>query len=459
MEDIQEVLRTLEKEEIRIDENSFQLNEWKLKEEQVELVNASGLGPLSIIRPYRIDHPLVSANVERWRSETNTFHFNIHIGEMTPTLFDVYEILGLTVDGEPITCRPISDLLYYIEENLGIVPDGNLTSLRHPWLKFFEDIEGASKYAWDAAALAFLYRSLGTACTFKRRHFSGSTTLMQCWSYEHIMHMWPISPNISPNFLRAKRWEPSKKYHGNPHNIMPPIRQEFDNLQPNDEAFETAMCLKLYMPDRVRRQFGAKHGIPRNPLVVGKRASRQGGYQNWRSVNADKIHHWLSCHECLMHDIQVDTDNGLPSEDYKEWYNLEEEAKYVVPAHEPQYIMRPRGYENQLVNAVQASTVMLAEALTLGQKWYPEVYNRVNNEFETLSKFVPVDMDDIEARMTSLQLEYHNKGVPNEAGHDGVGESSRVIKDLATSTKPAVEEPRRYNTRKKQYQSKRRRPM
>ncbi|ERN13997.1 hypothetical protein AMTR_s00021p00179460 [Amborella trichopoda] len=122
MEDIQE-----EKEEIRIDEKSFQLNEWKLTEKQVELVNASRLGPLSIIWPGRIDHHLVSANVERWRFKTNTFHFNIHIGEMTPMLFDVYEILGLAVDGEPVICRPISDLQQYIEDNLGIVPEDKLT--------------------------------------------------------------------------------------------------------------------------------------------------------------------------------------------------------------------------------------------------------------------------------------------------------------------------------------------
>ncbi|ERN00080.1 hypothetical protein AMTR_s00105p00140270 [Amborella trichopoda] len=208
MEDIQK-----EKEKIRIDEKNYQLNEWKLTREQVQLVHASGSGTLAIIRPSRLDHPLVVANIERWCSETNTFHFNIHIGEMTPTLFDVYEILGLTVDGDPVTCRPIKDLQKFIEDNLGRVPDGNLVSLRHTWLKmnfrelpldatpvqvyrytraymlflisvtivadalvsivptrylqFFEDIEGVSTYAWGAAALAFLYRSLGKACTFK----------------------------------------------------------------------------------------------------------------------------------------------------------------------------------------------------------------------------------------------------------------------------------------------------
>ncbi|ERM96776.1 hypothetical protein AMTR_s05214p00004730 [Amborella trichopoda] len=141
-----------------------------------------------------------------------------------------------------------------------------------------------------------------------------------------------------------------------------------------------------------------------------------------------------------MPDIEEDTNNGLPSEEYNAWYNLvfhpimhnvanlpkdilqphNKEKEDVVLAHEPWYIMSPRGYEDQLVSAVQVSTIMLTEALTLKQKWYPEVYNCVNNAFETLPKFVPVDMDDIEARMENLQREYNDEGVPDVAGHDVV---------------------------------------
>ncbi|ERM99362.1 hypothetical protein AMTR_s00108p00146810 [Amborella trichopoda] len=168
---------------------------------------------------------------------------------------------------------------------------------------------------------------------------------------------------------------------------MPPIRQEFDNLQPNEldevisddrqQAYQTAMCITMlifdaivepYMPDRVRGQFGAKQGIPRNPLVVSKRASRQ---------------------DILQPDIQEEEDG--------------------VSAHEPQYIMRPRGYEDELVSEVQASTVMLAEALTVKQKWYPEIYNHINNVFVTLSKFMLVDMGDVEARMEVLQRQHNVK--------------------------------------------------
>ncbi|ERN08164.1 hypothetical protein AMTR_s00018p00143090 [Amborella trichopoda] len=106
---------------------------------------------------------------------------------------------------------------------------------------------------------------------------------------------------------RAKRWKPPKHYYGNPHNLMPPIRQELDNLQPNEviwnphvkpdeaisddrhEAFETAMCVMVvifndiaepYIPDRVCRQFRAIQGISRNPLSVDKRSNRHGGQRD-----------------------------------------------------------------------------------------------------------------------------------------------------------------------------------
>ncbi|ERM93913.1 hypothetical protein AMTR_s00137p00056870 [Amborella trichopoda] len=163
---------------------------------------------------------------------------------MTPTLFDVYEILGLAVDGKPVTCHPISDLREFIEQfgctrayliffiNVTIFADVSVSTVPTRYLQFFEDIEEAARYAWGATTLAFLYHSLEKACTFKRRYFCGSTTLMQ--------------------------------------------------------------------------------GIPRNPLSIGKRSSRQGGQRDWQNVNTDKIQHWLTRHDLMMPDIEEDTANGCP---------------------------------------------------------------------------------------------------------------------------------------------------
>ncbi|ERM98023.1 hypothetical protein AMTR_s00120p00057920 [Amborella trichopoda] len=195
--------------------------------------------------------------------------------------------------------------------------------------------------------------------------------------------------------LRAKWWETLKHYYGNPHNLMSPIRQELNNLQPNEviwnpyfmpdeaipdnrhEAFETAMCVTTlifddivepYISDRVCRQFGAKQSISINPLSVNKRSSRHGGQRDWRNVNSDKIHHWLSRHDYMMTDIEVDIANGLPSEEYKAWYSRVSHLIIHNIANPPIDILQPRNQEEEEVSAFQASTTMLGETLTLRQK-------------------------------------------------------------------------------------------
>ncbi|KAK1618773.1 hypothetical protein QYE76_024290 [Lolium multiflorum] len=45
--------------------------------------------------------------VDRWRPETNTFH--LRASEMTPTLRDVFMILGLPIQGEPLCMNTTSD--------------------------------------------------------------------------------------------------------------------------------------------------------------------------------------------------------------------------------------------------------------------------------------------------------------------------------------------------------------
>ncbi|ERN18832.1 hypothetical protein AMTR_s00067p00119190 [Amborella trichopoda] len=151
--------------------------------------------------------------------------------------------------------------------------------------------------------------------------------------------------------------------------------------------------VESYMLDRVCCQFRVKQGIPRNHLSVDKRSNRHGGQRDWQNVNSDKIHHWLSRHDHMMTDIEVDIANGLPLEEYKAW----------------------------------------------------------------LVQFRLVDMKDIQAMMELLQREVNEEAVQEEGGQDVVGESSWIaVDDLAPSTQYAVEERRRHNMRQKQYWPKRR---
>ncbi|CAI0559183.1 unnamed protein product, partial [Linum tenue] len=55
------------------------------------------------ISKIKLDGALITALVERWRRETSTFH--LFIGECTITLQDVELLLGLKIEGLPLTIK------------------------------------------------------------------------------------------------------------------------------------------------------------------------------------------------------------------------------------------------------------------------------------------------------------------------------------------------------------------
>ncbi|RWR73460.1 serine/threonine-protein phosphatase 7 long form [Cinnamomum micranthum f. kanehirae] len=81
-------------------------DKWSLNATQEANVQETGLLHLSKLQKITIDHALISALVERWRPETNTFH--LASGEATVTLEDVAYIYGLPINGRGVTGRTFS---------------------------------------------------------------------------------------------------------------------------------------------------------------------------------------------------------------------------------------------------------------------------------------------------------------------------------------------------------------
>lgn len=105
-----------------------------------ELIHQTGLEHLVKIKKIELDHGLITALVERWRPETNTFHLNS--GKATVTLEDVAYIYGLPIDGLPVNGRTFSSPLTMVKlckELLGVVPDINYdcygVQIKFTWLR------------------------------------------------------------------------------------------------------------------------------------------------------------------------------------------------------------------------------------------------------------------------------------------------------------------------------------
>ena len=80
----------------------------------------AGFGHVINVGKVNISQHLVSALVERWRTETHTFHFP-H-GETTTTLQNVALQLGLKIDGLPVTGFITDDIRVVCQTLLGETP-------------------------------------------------------------------------------------------------------------------------------------------------------------------------------------------------------------------------------------------------------------------------------------------------------------------------------------------------
>ena len=277
------------RDKLTIRQSTSLLNQWEFEPYQIHLLQRWGFGMFTNPRAImQNDVALITSLVERWRSETNTFHFTF--GEMTVTLEDVYMLTGLPVVGEAVTLsdlinvknlwlRDWPDPTLSYEERVDALDRGGVklnflrtryhkcpmknnrdlleiytrgyvfylcgailfptksNNVSHPRLiPLLIDSSKIFGYAWGAAALAYLYRNLFEASHKDCKSISGCMTILMLWARERLLPGQPkLASQTECTWPRALAWAvdpvgPGKSKYYNVHHNIDAYRGMFDNF-------------------------------------------------------------------------------------------------------------------------------------------------------------------------------------------------------------------------------------
>ncbi|XP_068487178.1 protein MAIN-LIKE 1-like [Phaseolus vulgaris] len=225
------------------------------------------------------DKGLISAFVERWHRETNSFH--LPVGEMTFTLDDVSSLLHLPILDQFPTYVPLeyNGAATILAELLGVDETRGKAEM--------SNLHMCHGYAWGAATLTYLYEQLEDASYFNTKQLASYATLVQLWIYEHFSGMGrrDINPSYDEVHPRAARYIVAHQI-----STVGDVRVQLDGVTHDDiiwtlyedhrlsKPFETIYLfsghLRLgslshrHMPERVLRQFGYEQSIPSSSMAA-----------------------------------------------------------------------------------------------------------------------------------------------------------------------------------------------
>ncbi|KAL9689701.1 hypothetical protein QQ045_010090 [Rhodiola kirilowii] len=265
--------------------------DWPADEHVLPYIIKAGFRSWYYMQNYEVDWSFMRALVERWRSETHTFH--LRHGEMTVALQDVPILTGLPVEGRAVTTQQeIADYMPLCLQLLGVIPHGKRpTTVRRTWLRehmqivpaeatdveiqryarayilamlgssllpdssrsetslhflpLLADLDSIVSYSWGGAVLAYLYRSLCNACESKATQHSGCAILLQLWAWEHLIigrprkldvPAQPPGSYIDPTRRTALgyKWNVPKSFMHTSHHVLMLYRDLLDQQDAND---------------------------------------------------------------------------------------------------------------------------------------------------------------------------------------------------------------------------------
>ncbi|GFZ00961.1 hypothetical protein Acr_14g0005960 [Actinidia rufa] len=275
--------------------------------------------------PIRLDHALITAFVERWRPETHTFH--LPVGEASITLQDVAILLGLPIDGAPIThtqtfvtvqeCQDICMQAFgvippaeeidsgrlrmsWLRRTFDILPEhaddvsvqrhvrayilqliGGLlltnysqTLVRVAYLPLLLDLDAAGACSWGSAVLAMLYRSMCRATKTGQRQIAGALLLLQRFPRmcphrveDHTAGQQPllIGGMHFPGGPWGARWRSRFRTTTISTHVVRVYRDQLDRLRPDKFTWRSYDGIMHELPDYCR--VASDIWVSRSPLV------------------------------------------------------------------------------------------------------------------------------------------------------------------------------------------------
>ncbi|KAL0904417.1 hypothetical protein M5K25_026523 [Dendrobium thyrsiflorum] len=370
----------------------------------MEALRMVGLDCVSQMRYLRMDHHLLTALVERWSPQTNTFHLTV--GEMTITLQDVGMILGVQIDGPALVGQPVVGARRRwltwpdcCDDLLGSHPlpdvvyhdpfDHRISSKFRMGQAHAQTCVPLRTYSLGGAVLAHLYRELSEATRPSRANIAGCIHLLQIWACEHL-HVgrpslrvpYPVEldgvsvgcrwnedrlRNLPVGNLTSYRdeldglldsqviWEP----------YTPEIRAQVAEICHSGEEVWTARVpliswkrVEWHLPDRVLRQFGLCPSTDVEPMDPSfKRVDGRGKPDmDWMMYHQAYIAIWESRRGYVVSGELLSEDTQYLVHQYIHWYKSWATLYMLKAPVEPPTTAYPRAPTERLLRDFFIST-------------------------------------------------------------------------------------------------------